>query len=323
MPKSYKPVDLNRVTTYPLKDRKNKVRVEAFAKAPISGTKMEDFFEGLPKILAAKDLLALASDIILAHRKRKPIIAMLGAHVIKCGLSPIIISLMEKDIITAIALNGAGAIHDFEVALIGQTSEDVELNIQSGKFGMADETGRLMNEAIIKGAKRGLGMGQALSKFLVKLKPTYLKYSVLAASERLSIPLTVHVAIGTDIIHQHPSADGAAYGQTSFEDFKLLTSVVSDLGGGGVVLNFGSAVILPEVFLKALTIARNLGSEVKDFTAANFDMIQHYRPLENVLKRPTRMGGRAYSFVGHHEIMIPLLAQAVLKSKGEGRSLKD
>jgi hypothetical protein len=220
---------------------------------------------------------------------------------------------MEKGIINAIALNGAASIHDFEIALIGATSEDVAENIQNGIFGMSEETGRLMNEAIKDGTKKGYGMGEGLGRRLLESNPPYLEYSLIAASIQHEIPLTVHVAIGTDIIHQHPAADGAAIGQASFTDFRTFVSVVSELGDGGVLLNLGSAVLLPEVFLKALTVARNLRHNVVNFTTANFDMIQHYRPNENVVKRPTNMGGQGYAFTGHHEIMIPLLASAIIE----------
>jgi len=320
---SFFPIDLNKVTTYPLSQRKNKVSIADFATPPKGNDVFSDFLDSLPNILAAQDFKKLVEHIVSAYQRRKPVVAMMGGHVIKCGLSPVIISLMEKGIINAIALNGAGSIHDFEIALIGETSEDVAENIQNGTFGMSEETGRLMNEAIKEAAEKGCGMGEGLGRKLLELNPplrrsralglAYLEYSLLAASIRHEIPLTVHVAIGTDIIHQHPAADGAAIGQASFTDFRIFASVVSELGDGGVLLNLGSAVVLPEVFLKALTVARNLGHNVVNFTTANFDMIQHYRPRENIVKRPTNMGGQGYAFTGHHEIMIPLLANAVIK----------
>ena len=237
---------------------------------------------------------------------------MMGGHVIKCGLSPLLIELVKQGVITGFAFNGASSIHDFEIALIGETSEDVSAYLQTGKFGMWEETGQLMNTAIQHAADTGIGMGEALGKQLIEMDAPYNTYSLLAAGVQNDVPITVHVAIGTDIIHQHPSANGAAIGAASFTDFQLLTTLVTDLEGGGVVLNLGSAVILPEVFLKALTIARNLGHTVSHFTAANFDMNQQYRPVENVVKRPTEMGGKGYTFTGHHELMIPLLVQAVL-----------
>ncbi|MEK6968790.1 MAG: hypothetical protein AABX51_09285 [Nanoarchaeota archaeon] len=309
---SFSPIDLSKVKTYPLSQRKNKVSIKDFATPPKGNDVFMDFLDSLPNILAGQDFRKLIEHIVSAYNKGKPVVAMMGGHVIKCGLSPVIISLMEKGIINAIALNGAGSIHDFELALIGETSEDVAENIQNGTFGMSEETGWLMNEAIKDAAEKNCGMGEGLGRKLLELNPPYLEYSLLVASIRHEIPLTIHVAIGTDIIHQHPATDGAAIGQTSFTDFRTFVSVVSELGNGGVLLNLGSAVLLPEVFLKALTVARNLGHNVVNFTTANFDMIQHYRPNENVVKRPTNMGGQGYAFTGHHEIMIPLLANAII-----------
>ena len=311
MKKNWKPVDLDGVTTYPLGDRENKTSIRDFAARP-SREELDGFLSALPKILKAADFLEFVDLIVAAYRQEKPIIVMLGGHVIKCGLSPILIDLMERGIITAMAFNGATSIHDFEIALIGETSEDVGQYLQTGQFGMVEETGRFMNEAICAAADTGIGMGAGLGQKLIQLDAPYNNYSLLATGARLGIPITVHVAIGTDIIHQHPAADGAATGQASFTDFRLLTAIVAELGDGGVVINLGSAVILPEVFLKALTVARNLGNRVTHFTTANFDMIQHYRPLENVIRRPTDTGGKGYTFTGHHEIMIPLLAEAVI-----------
>ena len=311
MKKNWKPVDLDGITTYPIGDRDNKISIGDFAARP-SGVELEGFLSTLPKILKAADFLEFVDLIVAAYRQAKPVIVMLGGHVIKCGLSPILIDLMERGIITAMAFNGATSIHDFEIALIGETSEDVGQYLQTGQFGMVEETGRLMNETICAAADTGIGMGAGLGQKLIQLNAPYNSYSLLASGARLGVPITVHVAIGTDIIHQHPAADGAATGQTSFTDFRLLAAVVAELGDGGVVLNLGSAVILPEVFLKALTVARNLGNRVTHFTTANFDMIQHYRPLENVIRRPTDTGGTGYTFTGHHEIMIPLLAEAII-----------
>ncbi|MDE0553944.1 MAG: hypothetical protein OXI24_07010, partial [Candidatus Poribacteria bacterium] len=229
-----------------------------------------------------------------------------------CGLSPLLIALAKRGVITGFAFNGASSIHDFEIALIGETSEDVSAYLQTGQFGMWEETGRLMNTAIQHAADTNIGMGEALGKQLVEMDAPYNRYSLLATGVQYDVPITVHVAIGTDIIHQHPAANGAAIGAASFTDFRLLTALVKELEGGGVVLNLGSAVILPEVFLKALTIARNLGHTVSHFTTANFDMNQQYRPIENGVKRPTEMGGKGYTFTGHHELMIPLLVQAIL-----------
>ena len=311
MKKPWKPVDMSAVTTYPLQDRINKVSVHDFATLPESETDLSPFLASLPKILKGSDFLALVDDIVAAYQNEKPVIVMMGGHVIKCGLSPLLIALVKRGVITGFAFNGASSIHDFEIALIGETSEDVSAYLQTGKFGMWEETGQLMNTAIQHAADTGIGMGEALGKQLIEMEAPYNAYSLLAAGIQHEVPITVHVAIGTDIIHQHPSADGAAIGAASFTDFRLLTRLVTDLEGGGVVLNLGSAVILPEVFLKALTIARNLGNTVSNFTAANFDMNQQYRPVENVVKRPTEMGGKGYTFTGHHELMIPLLVQAV------------
>ena len=312
MKKTRTPVDLSSVTTYPLKERINKVSVHDFATLPESETDISAFLASFPKILKGSDFLALVDDIVTAYQNKKPVIVMMGGHVIKCGLSPLLIALAKRGVITGFAFNGASSIHDFEIALIGETSEDVSAYLQTGQFGMWEETGRLMNTAIQHTADIGIGMGEALGKQLVEMNAPYNRYSLLATGVQYNVPITVHVAIGTDIIHQHPAANGAAIGAASFTDFRLLTALVKELEGGGVVLNLGSAVILPEVFLKALTIARNLGNTVSHFTTANFDMNQQYRPIENVVKRPTEMGGRGYTFTGHHELMIPLLVQAIL-----------
>ena len=311
MKKPWKPVDLSSVTTYPLQKRINKVSVHDFATLPELGTDLSAFLASLPKILKGPDFLALVDDIVAAYQNEKPVIVMMGGHVIKCGLSPLLIDLAKRGVITGFAFNGASSIHDFEIALIGETSEDVSASLQTGQFGMWEETGGLMNTAIQHAADIGIGMGEALGKQLVEMEAPYNAYSLLANGVQHDVPITVHVAIGTDIIHQHPIANGAAIGAASFTDFRLLTALVQELEGGGVVLNLGSAVILPEVFLKALTIARNLGRTVSHFTTANFDMNQQYRPVENVVRRPTEMGGKGYTFTGHHELMIPLLVQAI------------
>ncbi|MGQ9609641.1 MAG: hypothetical protein ACUVWN_10075 [bacterium] len=312
------PADFSKIRTYPINQRKNKVNVTDFASPITSNCSVKTFLDSMPKILAGESFRQLIDAIVSARINKKPVIAMIGGHVIKCGLSPILISLMEQGILTGLAMNGAASIHDFEIAIIGETSEDVGVNIADGKFGMWEETGNLMNSAIIAGCKSSLGMGESLGRKLVDIKAKYMHVSVLAEGFRLSLPITVHVAIGTDIIHQHPKADGAAIGETSFIDFRKFVSEVSELDGG-VLLNIGSAVIMPEVFLKALSIARNLGNNVVNFTTANFDMFQHYRPNENVVKRPTNMGGKGYSITGHHEIMIPLLASAVIEKMNELR----
>lgn len=304
------PIDFSGIRTYPLRERKNKVKISDFASPISAGRSVRDLLDSLPKILAGNDLRHLVKNIGYAYAKSKPVIAMMGGHVIKCGLAPVIISMMERGIITGIAMNGAASIHDFEIAFIGGTSEDVGTNIATGKFGMWEETGSLMNEAVKTDGQSG--MGSALGKKLTELEAPHLDVSILASAFRLNIPVTVHIAIGTDIIHQHPSADGATLGEASFTDFRIFASEVSELGHGGVLLNFGSAVLMPEVFLKALSIVRNLGHDVTEFTTANFDMIQHYRPGENIVKRPTNTGGSGYAITGHHEIMIPLLAHAVM-----------
>ncbi len=312
MKKDLKPIDMSNVKTYPLKDRINKVSVKDFATLPDSQVDLSPLLYSLPKILKGTDFIEFIDKIVTAYKRKKAVIVMMGGHVIKCGLSPHLIALIECGVITGFAFNGASSIHDFEIALIGETSEDVSAYLQTGQFGMWEETGKLMNDAIQNAADTGIGMGEALGKKLIEIDAPYNESSLLAAGIRLDIPITVHVAIGTDIIHQHPSADGAAIGEASFTDFRLLTQLVTELEDGGVVLNLGSAVILPEVFLKAITVARNLGHTVSHFTAADFDMIQQYRPAENVVQRPTEMGGKGYSFTGHHELMIPLLVQSVL-----------
>lgn len=271
------------------------------------------FLDSLPSILAAGNFRDCVKAIVTAHEKGKPVIAAMGGHVVKCGLNPVIIDLMKRGIVTALAMNGSTAIHDFEIALIGATSEDVQSGLEKGSFGMAEETGRMMNEALAAGARDGLGAGRAIGRYITEKGLPHRDASLLSRAYRLKLPATVHIAIGTDIIHQHPSADGAVLGKTTMDDFDIFTGVVSDLGGGGVILNIGSAVILPEVFLKALTIARNRGRAVRNFTAAAFDMAAQYRARQNVVTRPVASGGKGYYFVGHHEIMIPLLARAVIE----------
>ncbi len=276
------------------------------------GGRLTRFLDSLPNILAAQTLRNVAETMAAAHRAGRPIILGMGAHPIKVGLSPIVIDLMERGIITAVATNGAGIIHDFEIALLGQTSEDVEAEIDSGRFGMADETGRILNGAIVAGNQRGLGLGASVGQHVLDHRRQFphASLSILAAGARLGVPVTVHVAIGTDIIHMHPSADGAAIGAGSLTDFRTLAAVVSHMEGG-VYLNLGSAVILPEVFLKTVTLGRNLGHTLSKITTVNMDFLPHYRPLTNVVRRPTQKGGRGYSLIGHHELMFPLLAAAV------------
>ncbi len=310
----YDEIDLSKARTYPIRERTNKISVSDFARVCQTTVSYTDWLSSLPHVLAADDLRAIIEAVVQAKHIGKPVLFMMGSHVIKCGLSPLLVDLSEQGIVTAIAVNGSGAIHDFEIAMWGATSEDVAEHIEDGSFGMAEETGSMLNAIITQAARDGLGLGEAVGKHLVANAAPHNDVSLLAASYRLGIPLTVHVAMGTDIIHQHPKADGAAIGSTSYRDFRILTRTVSKLGDGGVVLNFGSAVVLPEVFLKALNLARNLGHPVNYFTSANFDMIQHYRPRVNVVQRPTQSGGKGFSITGHHEIIIPLLA-AGIKSK--------
>ena len=306
-------LDLSKLKTYPAGSRKSKVTFSAFARPCRRGGSFRQFYDSLPNLLAVKEFQAVVDAIVAAHAKRKTVLWMFGAHVIKVGLSPLLIDLIRRKVVTAVAMNGAGVIHDFELAFMGSTSEDVAAALADGSFGMAEETHRFINGAIREGAKKGWGLGQSVGTMIAKRRLPYRALSLLAACHELKVPATVHVAIGTDIIHQQSTADGAAIGRTSLADFRRLIEVVSTLGHGGVVANFGSAVILPEVFLKAVSISRNLGRAVKDFTACDFDMIRHYRPSENVLKRPTLLGGRAVHITGHHELMIPLLARAILE----------
>jgi len=314
----YTRADLSRVRTISVGTRHSKVRPADFA-APFDADRdsFSAFVRGLPRILKGTDLRALVQDIRASRRVGKPVIAMIGAHVIKVGLAPVIIDLMKRKMITAVAMNSAAAIHDVETALWGKTSEDVAASLADGRFGMARETGEFIN-GVLTDAFRStdLGYGEALGKALARCRGRASSHSILLAAHRLGVPVTVHAAIGTDIIHQQPTMDGAATGELSFRDFRLLCRLCMDLRGGGVVLNIGSAVILPEVFLKALTVARNLGAKARGFTTAVFDMNQHYRPTMNVQLRPTQDGGKGYYFTGHHELMIPLLAAMV---KGRGR----
>jgi hypothetical protein len=266
-------------------------------------------------VLAADTLRALRDEILRARSRKRPIVWGLGAHVIKVGLSPVLIDLMEQGFATGLALNGAGIVHDFELAVAGKTSEDVEEGLGSGTFGMARETGEELNRAVVEGDGDGLGLGAAVGRHLAERRPRprHLDTSLLAAAWRLGLPATVHVALGTDIVHVHPACDPAAIGRASHLDFRLLAAEVARLGGGGVYLNVGSAVVLPEVFLKAVTLARNLGHPIEDFATANLDFIQSYRPGVNVVERPVRGTGRGYRLTGHHEIMVPLLAGALVE----------
>jgi hypothetical protein len=311
----FKRAEISKVRTISIKSRKSKVRPRDFA-APFDPRRdsFSAFVEGLPRILKAEDLKACVADIVRSHRKGRPVILLMGAHVVKVGLGPVIVDLIRRGIVNAVAMNSAASIHDVETALWGQTSEDVAVNMLDGRFGMARETGEFINGTLTSAYSTGdLGYGEALGKALVEQNARFREVSILAAAHEQAIPATVHAAIGTDIIHQQPSMDGAATGEMSYRDFKLLCEVCKGLVGGGAVLNVGSAVIMPEVFLKALTVARNLGAKARGFTTAVFDMNLHYRPAMNVQLRPTQDGGKGYYFTGHHEIMVPLLAAMVLR----------
>ena len=306
-------VDLNKIKTYSIKKRFSKVDKKAFAGVSAKGGSFKEFYESLPDILKASDLKAVASAIVRARKKKRAVIFMMGAHVIKCGLSPLVIDLIRRKIISSIVLNGAGIIHDFEIAYQGCTSEDVAESLKSGNFGMCRETAGFINNAINRGVKEGLGLGEAVAGRIAREGLKFKDYSILCACYKANIPVSVQVAIGTDIIHQHPSFDGASTGEGSRRDFLKLVEAVGGLGGGGVVLNFGSNVILPEVFLKALNLARNLGKKIDNFTAANLDMVHHYRPAVNVVSRPTQDSGHGYYIIGHHEIMLPLLHRGIIE----------
>jgi deoxyhypusine synthase len=308
-----KPIDLSKVSTYPILQRNNKVVMSKDRAGAVSaGMTVAGLIEAMPKQLGAEALIKVIDAVVKARAKGKPVIIAMGAHVIKCGLQPVLKSLIEAGAVTAFALNGAGSVHDYEISLIDETSEDVGAVLHCGTFGMAEETGRDINRALKEGVAEGLGYGQAIGRYILKKNNPYKEDSLIALCTEKDIPITVHSAIGTDIIHQHPEADGAVIGEATFTDFKIFTSLISQLGDGGVYLNIGSAVLLPEVFLKALSIAQNLGYHVDNFTTANFDMQQHYRPLQNVVKRPTAGDSYGYMITGHHEIMIPLLAAGIL-----------
>lgn len=309
----YKEIDITKVRTYSATQRASKVTTSQEGSPLEAGSTMARFFKNLPNILKADDLLAVARAVVAAKKKGKPIIVMIGGHVIKTGCSPILSDLAERGFITHFGSNGAAGIHDTELARFGHTSEDVATQLEDGSFGMAEDTAALVNKAAERAASGTEGFGEAVGALLIEEKAPHRGRALLARAFELEIPYTLHVAIGTDIVHQHPSAKGAAIGEASLRDFRIFAHSVSQLGDGGVVLNFGSAVIMPEVFLKALAVARNLGHKVTHFTTANFDMIQHYRPHVNVVSRPVMSGGNGYAITGHHEIMIPLLASAILE----------
>ena len=312
------PMEFGALKTVPIEARGGKVRVEHFAAPHAPGAGIGALIDSLPHILAADSLRAVIDAIVNARTQERALIWGLGGHVIKCGLAPILIDLMRRGYATAFVLNGAAAIHDFEIAIAGHTSEDVEAVLPDGSFGAAEETGREMNEAIAEtgsDADCDIGFGEALGRRLERIAdPKFAASSLLYAAYRAAVPVTVHVAIGTDTPHTHPAARGDAIGRASHHDFRLLCSIAKDLDRGGVYVNVGSAVVLPEVFLKVISVVRNLGNPVGNFTTVNFDFLQHYRPNANVVNRPhAKSGGRGYSITGHHEIMIPLLAAALIE----------
>lgn len=307
----YKEIDLRGIQTYTAADRPSMVMADIEATPPRAGMSLREFLGTLPRILKAEDLKAIAAAVVAARKKEKPVIAMIGGHVIKTGCSAVISDLVDNGFITHVASNGAAAIHDTELARFGHTSEDVTQSLATGAFGMAADTAELVNGAAVHAMAEKCGLGEAVGARLMAEDPGYLNRALIARCYRARVPYTLHVALGTDIVHQHPDANGAAIGDASLRDFRILAATVSELGNGGVVLNFGSAVIMPEVFLKALSVARNLNTGVTNFVTANFDMIQHYRPLTNVVHRPVRPGGNGYTITGHHEIMIPMLAAII------------
>ena len=314
----YGEADLASVRTIPVAVRPNKVNAGDFAQPPGDDRSFRAFLGALPHVLVARDFRAVVSAIAAAARRERGVVIMLGGHIVKTGLAPVLIELMTRRIVTHVAMNGSAAIHDFEIARFGATSEDVAAGLVDGTFGMAEETGREMNEAFVRGMREERGMGEILGITLGEA-PSLAnpELSLLLSARRLNVPLTVHAALGAEIIHQHPAASGAAIGDTSHRDFRRLAHSLVHIDDGGVVLNLGSAVIMPEVFLKALTIARNLGDgKPQHFTTADFDMQRHYRPRVNVVQRPTARNGKGYEITGHHEIMVPLLVWAVVEELG-------
>jgi hypothetical protein len=307
------PLSLQEVSTYPLASRTSKVSLSDFARPIAKSSSLQDFLAGLPNILAVQSLRELAVRMRRARELQKPIIWGIGGHVIKTGLAPVLISLMKGGFLTAVAANGSVLVHDSELAMVGSTSEDVDASLGEGVFGGAEETAQLLNTAARDGARDGIGLGEAVGRALVALKPQNPSYSLMCSAYKARVPFTAHVTIGGDIAHFHPNADGAALGATTYTDFRLLAELVGRMNGGGVYLNVGSAVVLPEIFLKCVTLVRNLGHTLQNITTANFDFIQSYRPLTNVVRRPTADGaGQGFSITGHHELMIPLLAAELI-----------
>ena len=315
MSKTFKPIDLSRVKTYPLSERKSRVSSSDFAKTWQKGSYFKEFLDSLPDVLAGSHIKTVISSIATAFKNKKTIVFAMGAHVIKVGLNTVVVDLMERGIITAVAMNGAGIIHDSELAMAGQTSEDVAASIGNGSFGMAHEINSFLSDAIHKAGQKSSGLGETIGLAMIEGNLPFLDQSILAAGARLGIPVTVHVAFGTDIIHMHPGFDPNAAGAATHIDFRTFASVIATLEGG-IYLNVGSAVILPEVFLKAVTLVRNLGHNLDNFTTVNMDFIRHYRPITNVVNRPTARGGQGFDLTGHHEIMLPLIAAGVIEEIG-------
>ncbi|CAN5194293.1 hypothetical protein BH20ACI1_BH20ACI1_01010 [soil metagenome] len=310
---NFQPLSFDEINTYELASRPSKVTVEHFAEPIEKDDSLKNFLDKLPDVLAVKSLRELAAQIRRAKELNKPIVFGIGGHIVKTGLAPVIIDLMQRGFVSAIASNGSVLVHDTEIAFVGFTSEDVDATLGKGDFGAAKETGEVLNTAAKNGMKDGIGLGEAMGREVLRLNPPNADVSLLCQTYKQKIPFTAHLTIGADIGHFHGSCDGAALGAASHTDFKLFCSIIKELNGGGVYLNLGSAVVLPEIFLKAVTVVRNLGFPLEDFTTANFDFIQHYRPTTNVVRRPTANGaGRGYSITGHHEIMIPLLAAQIL-----------
>lgn len=310
-----RPLDFGGLKTVSIHERGGKVRLEHFAKPYGKGDGVQSLLDSMPRLLASETLRSVADGIIAARSSGRQIIWGMGGHVIKCGLAPVLLDLMRRGYATAFAMNGSGAIHDFEIAIAGWTSEDVEAVLPDGRFGSAEETGAEMNRAITEGDAAGLGMGEALGRRAVEIaKPDYAPQSLLCGAYEAGVPVTVHVAVGTDTPHTHPAANGAAIGSATHRDFRLFSTIVTGLNEGGVYINLGSAVVMPEVFLKAVSVARNLGYPLGKFTTVNFDFLQHYRPTVNVVQRPhAQSGGKGYSLTGHHEIMVPLLAALLIE----------
>jgi len=313
MNSSFDNLDYSKLKTYSIKDRKSMVNIKDFSTPWTKGESFNHFLQTLPAILAGRDIRCVIDAVSTAARDKRCVSFAMGGHVIKTGMSPLIIDLMEKKVITMISMNGSGIIHDLECALTGRTSEDVALSLGNGSFGMAKETSMLLNQAIQDSKAKSIGLGRAVGEMILKEDLDHKDVSLTASGAAMELPVTVHVALGTDIIHMHPDFDGAACGAASLLDFKLFASKVAELEKG-VFINAGSAVIMPEVFLKAITLVRNLGHRLDDFTTVNLDFIRHYRPMTNVVNRPTLGKGKGYSIVGHHEILIPLIAAGVIEA---------